>query len=159
MRERAVRMVQEHRGEYPSLWAAVESIAPKIGCVPQTLLDGVKRDEIDKGVREGFSSGRLRKRPFASFIDELRIAGQRNAPSLQRLKPTRGHVVSFYINLIINFYYVGPKFKSMASPNFATSGFDSVWLAQIYPESCRTLVRCSEMKTAPVEPHNVGSCL
>ena len=38
VRERAVRLVQEHRGEYPSLWAAVESIAPKIGCVPSTLL-------------------------------------------------------------------------------------------------------------------------
>ncbi len=37
VRERAVRMVLEHRGEYPSLWAAIESIAPKIGCVPQTL--------------------------------------------------------------------------------------------------------------------------
>jgi transposase-like protein len=37
VRERAVRMAQEHRGEYPSLWPAVESIAPKIGCVPQTL--------------------------------------------------------------------------------------------------------------------------
>lgn len=37
VRERAVRMVQEHRGEYPSLLAAIESIAPKIGCVPQTL--------------------------------------------------------------------------------------------------------------------------
>jgi len=35
--ERAVRMVREHRGEYPLLWAAIESIAPKIGCVPQTL--------------------------------------------------------------------------------------------------------------------------
>ena len=33
MRERAVRMVQEHRGEYPSLWAAIESIAPKVGWV------------------------------------------------------------------------------------------------------------------------------
>mgnify|MGYP006384103825 CR=1 FL=1 len=37
VRERAVRMVREHRDEYPSLWAAIESIAPKIGCVPQTL--------------------------------------------------------------------------------------------------------------------------
>jgi len=36
VRERVVRMVQEPRGEYPSLWAAVESIAPKIGCVPHT---------------------------------------------------------------------------------------------------------------------------
>lgn len=32
VKERAVRLVQEHRGEYSSLWAAVESIAPKIGC-------------------------------------------------------------------------------------------------------------------------------
>ena len=37
VRERAVRMVLEHRGEYPSLWAAIDSIAPHIGCVPQTL--------------------------------------------------------------------------------------------------------------------------
>ena len=37
VRERAVRMVQEQRGEYPSLWAAIESIAPKIGCVPKPL--------------------------------------------------------------------------------------------------------------------------
>lgn len=53
VRERAVRMVQEHRGEYPSLWAAVESMAPKIGCVPQTLLEWVKRVEIDAGARPG----------------------------------------------------------------------------------------------------------
>ncbi len=38
VRERAVRLVQESRGEYPSLWVAVESIAPKIGCSAQTLL-------------------------------------------------------------------------------------------------------------------------
>jgi transposase-like protein len=42
VRERAVRLVQEHRAEYPSLWATVESIAPKMGCVPSTLLDWVK---------------------------------------------------------------------------------------------------------------------
>ena len=47
VRERAVRMVFEHRGEYPSLWATVESIAPKIGCVPQTLHDWVRKHEID----------------------------------------------------------------------------------------------------------------
>jgi len=53
VRERSVRMVQEHRGEYPSLWAAVESIAPKIGCAPQTLLEWVKRAEVDAGTRPG----------------------------------------------------------------------------------------------------------
>ena len=45
VRERAVRMAQEHRGEYPSLWAAIESITLKIGCVPQTLNKWVKRVE------------------------------------------------------------------------------------------------------------------
>ncbi len=56
VRERAVRMVQEQRGEYPSLWAAIESIAPKIGCVPQTLLDWVKQSEVDAGTRPGIST-------------------------------------------------------------------------------------------------------
>jgi transposase len=61
VRERAVRMVLEHRGEYPSLWLAVESIAPKIGCVPQTLLTWVKRHEIDAGVREGVSTSEAQR--------------------------------------------------------------------------------------------------
>lgn len=56
VRERAVRLVQEHRGEYPSLWAAIESIAPKIGCVPQTLHEWVRKHEIDTGMREGITS-------------------------------------------------------------------------------------------------------
>jgi transposase len=61
VKERAVRLVQEHRGEYSSLWAAVESIAPKIGCVPQTLLEWVKRAEIDNGERPGTSSAEAQR--------------------------------------------------------------------------------------------------
>ena len=61
VRERAVRMVQEHRGEYPSLWAAIESIAPKIGCVAQTLNGWVKRDEIDTGARAGVTTTDLQR--------------------------------------------------------------------------------------------------
>jgi transposase-like protein len=75
VRERAVRMVQEHRGEYPSLWAAIESIAPKIGCVPQTLNDWVKHDQIDKGEREGLSaSERERLKLLEREVKELRRA-------------------------------------------------------------------------------------
>ena len=61
VRERAVRMVQEHRTDYPSLWAAIESIAPKIGCVPQTLNEWVKRHEIDSGARDGISTSELQR--------------------------------------------------------------------------------------------------
>jgi transposase len=77
VRERAVRLVQEHRGEYPSLWAAVESIAPKIGCVAQTLLEWVKRDEIDNGKRDGVSSEeRERIKALEREVKELRRANE-----------------------------------------------------------------------------------
>ncbi len=75
VRERAVRMVQEHRGEYPSLWAAVESIAPKIGCVPQTLLDWVKRTEIDGGLRPGTTTAEVQRiKELEREVKELRRA-------------------------------------------------------------------------------------
>src|SRR6185312_13730635 len=77
VRERAVRMVQEHRGEYPSLWAAVESIAPKIGCVPQTLLDWVKREEIDTGVRAGVTTADAqRMKELEREVKKLRRANE-----------------------------------------------------------------------------------
>jgi transposase len=49
VRERAVRMVLEHRGEYLSLWAAAQSIAPQIGCVPHTPHEWVRRQQVDSG--------------------------------------------------------------------------------------------------------------
>ena len=77
VRERAVRMVQEHRGEYPSLWLAIESIAPKIGCVPQTLLTWVKRHEIDSGVREGVTTAEAQRvKELEREVKELRRANE-----------------------------------------------------------------------------------
>ena len=77
VRERAVRLVQEHPSEYPSLWGAVESIAPKIGCVPQTLLDWVKRDEVDRGQRDGLTtSDRDRLKQLERENKELRRANE-----------------------------------------------------------------------------------
>ena len=53
VRGRAVFMVQEHRGEYPSQWAAIESIALKVGCTSQTLLGWVRReDSYDNALAE-----------------------------------------------------------------------------------------------------------
>ena len=77
VRERAVRMVQEHRGEYPSLWAAVESMAPKIGCVPQTLLGWVQRQEIDSGVRDGVTTAEAQRvKELEREVKELRRANE-----------------------------------------------------------------------------------
>ena len=79
VRERAVRMVQEHRGDYPSLWSAVESIAPKIGCVPQTLLEWVKRADVDAGVRPGVSTA------DAQRVKELEVKELRRANEILKV--------------------------------------------------------------------------
>jgi transposase-like protein len=51
VRERAVRMVFEHEGEHVSQWAAISSIAAKIGCNPETLRGWVRQAERDRGKR------------------------------------------------------------------------------------------------------------
>jgi transposase len=57
LRERAIRMVREHRGEYPSEWAAIVSIAVKLGiAAPETLRKWVRRAEVDGGQRPGLST-------------------------------------------------------------------------------------------------------
>jgi len=56
VRERAVRMVSEHRGEYPSEWATIASISSKIGCTAETLRRWVGRSQIDAGTRPGLNS-------------------------------------------------------------------------------------------------------
>ncbi len=73
VRERAVRLVRVQRSEHPSMWAAVESIAPMIGCTPQTLLDWVKREEVDRGERDGVSTAeRERIKALEREVKELR---------------------------------------------------------------------------------------
>lgn len=51
-----IRLVREQPSEHPSMWAAAESIAPMISSTPQTLLDWVKREEVDRGERDGVST-------------------------------------------------------------------------------------------------------
>ena len=77
VRERAVRMVLEHRSEYFSMWATIESIAPKIGCVPQTLHEWVRKHEVDTGMRDGVTSAeRERIKALEREVRELRKANE-----------------------------------------------------------------------------------
>lgn len=52
VRERAVRMLHEHQGEYASPWAALQSIAAKIGCAAETLCRWVRETEKTRGGQE-----------------------------------------------------------------------------------------------------------
>ncbi len=77
VRERAVRMVFEHEEEYSSQWAAIQSIAQKIGCSPETLRLWVRQAERDEGLRPGLSStDRDRMKELERENRELRRANE-----------------------------------------------------------------------------------
>ena len=68
-----MRMVLEQRADYSFKWKAIESIAPTIGCTPQTLLKWIKRTAIDKGTRDRVTTAeRESARALEREVTELR---------------------------------------------------------------------------------------
>ena len=77
VRERAIRLVQEHEGEYESQWAAISSVAGKIGCTAETLRKWVRQAERNQGRRPGLTTEerqRLKQLERENF--ELRRANE-----------------------------------------------------------------------------------
>ena len=75
VRERAVRMVLEHREDYGSQWEAIRSIAEKIGCSAEALRSWVRQAEVDAGRRGGLTSAeRARVKELEKENRELRRA-------------------------------------------------------------------------------------
>ncbi len=77
VRERAVRMVIDHGGEYGSRWGAIRSIAEKIGCSAETLRKWVRQTEVDTGRRGGLTSDeQARMKELERENRELRRANE-----------------------------------------------------------------------------------
>ena len=77
VRERAIRMVREHGSEHPSQWAAIASIASKLGCTAETLRRWVRQAERDSGDRSGLTTDeRQRLKELEREVRELRRANE-----------------------------------------------------------------------------------
>ncbi|KAF0102010.1 MAG: transposase [bacterium] len=77
VRERAVRLVFEHRSEHESEWAAMVSIAGKIGCTAQTLHTWVRQHERDTGQRDGLTTAEQQRiKALEREVRELRKANE-----------------------------------------------------------------------------------
>ena len=77
VRERAIRMVREHGVEHPSQWAAIASIASKLGCTTETLRRWVRQAERDAGQRPGVTTDeRQRLKELERENHELKRANE-----------------------------------------------------------------------------------
>ena len=77
VRERAVRMLFEHQGEHGSQWAAIGSIASKIGCTAETLRKWVRQVERDSGRRPGLTTDeKQRLKDLEREVRELKRANE-----------------------------------------------------------------------------------
>jgi transposase-like protein len=77
VRERAVRLVLETQGQHDSEWAAIVSVAGKIGCTPESLRKWLRRTQVDTGKRPGATSvERERVKELEREVRELKRANE-----------------------------------------------------------------------------------
>lgn len=159
-RGRAVRIVLEHRHEHPLQWAAVESIARKIGCVPQTLRTWVRQHEVDAGQCEGVATAEALRikdlerenRELRKANEILKLAGQQFgvesicrilqiAPSAYWRHAARQRNPVLYSHRAQRDASLVPQIQRVWQANMQVYGADKVW-RQLNREGM-TVARCT----------------
>jgi transposase len=87
MRARAVRLVLEHREDYPSEWAAITAVSKRLGMNAETLRNWIRQQQIDGGGRDGVSS---------EAAAEIRALRRRNAELEQTIEILKA-ATSFFV--------------------------------------------------------------
>ena len=86
-RARAVRLVMEHRGDYPSEWAAITTVSKRLGMTAETLRSWIRQQQVDDGDRDGVSS---------AAAEEIRALKRRNAELEQTIEILKA-ATSFFV--------------------------------------------------------------
>ena len=86
-RAKAVRLVLDHRDDYPSEWAAITAVSKRLGMTAETLRSWIRQQQVDKGTRDGVSS---------EAAAEIRALKHRNAESEQTIEILKA-ATSFFV--------------------------------------------------------------
>ena len=86
-RAKAVRLVLDHRDDYPSEWAAITTVAKRLGMTAETLRSWIRQQQVDDGKRDGVSS---------EAAAEIRALRRRNAELEQTIEILKA-ATSFFV--------------------------------------------------------------
>ncbi len=86
-RAKAVRLVLDHRGDYPSEWAAITSVSKRLGMNPETLRNWIRQQQVDDGQRDGVGT---------ESAKEIRELKRRNAELEQTIEILKA-ATSFFV--------------------------------------------------------------
>ena len=86
-RAKAVRLVVDHRGDYPSEWAAINAVSKRLGMNAETLRNWIRQQQVDDGQREGIST------EAAAEVRELRKRSRELEETIEVLKAATSFLV------------------------------------------------------------------
>jgi transposase len=131
---KAIRLVREHAGDYPSEYPAITAVARRLGMAPETLRKWIRQAAVDEGQAPGVSSEAAReirelKRKVSELERMIEIAPLARRAAIFPAARSRGSVTTIWEP---QSRYLGAPIQVPGGPNLGTGGFQSRYCFRIY---------------------------